>query len=192
MFHKVSRLLSIGLLASTALAGLNYLSPKEARADTWACEVVLCLSNPAGWASVGQCVPPIKKLFRQLTKGKGFPRCSPAKGSGFSYTTYGYEKYEPCTDDRKLVKANPAMTVCNGLHLRRFQFDRTRTRIQHDKIIAEAVVLLKGQSMGVTCDHPRRYKARITLIPARTNFYVISGLTLTLPLSRRRLCEVGR
>lgn len=46
-----------------------------ARADDWGCEVLLCLSNPAGPTAVTQCVPPIKKLWRELAKGRAFPTC---------------------------------------------------------------------------------------------------------------------
>jgi hypothetical protein len=52
------------------------IAPLAAHADTWACEVVLCLSNPAGATAVSQCVPPIKKLFKNLAKGRAFPTCN--------------------------------------------------------------------------------------------------------------------
>src|SRR5437868_1069049 len=46
-----------------------------ARADTWACEVLLCLSNPQGPTAVSQCIPPISRLWRALAKGDPFPTC---------------------------------------------------------------------------------------------------------------------
>lgn len=46
-----------------------------AHADDWGCEVLLCLSNPKGPTAVGQCIPPIKKLWRELAKGHAFPTC---------------------------------------------------------------------------------------------------------------------
>jgi hypothetical protein len=57
---------SIGALA---------IVPVIALADDWACEVVLCLANPQGATAVTQCVPPIKKLWRELAKGHAFPTC---------------------------------------------------------------------------------------------------------------------
>lgn len=46
-----------------------------AKADDWGCEVLLCLSNPKGATAVAPCVPPIKRLWRELSKGKPFPIC---------------------------------------------------------------------------------------------------------------------
>ena len=53
-----------------------------ARADDWGCEVLLCLSNPKGPTAVTECVPPIKKLWRQLAKGHAFPTCLMGSGGG--------------------------------------------------------------------------------------------------------------
>lgn len=59
---------ALALFVSVAL-------PRPAAADTWACEVLLCLSNPAGPTAVSQCVAPIKKLWRHLARGNPFPVC---------------------------------------------------------------------------------------------------------------------
>lgn len=48
--------------------------------DSWACEVVLCLANPNGATAVKECVAPIKKLWKELAKGKPFPHCSMNSG----------------------------------------------------------------------------------------------------------------
>lgn len=53
-----------------------------AQADQWGCEVLLCLSNPAGPTAVAQCVPPIKRLWRHLAKRGSFPTCAEANGQG--------------------------------------------------------------------------------------------------------------
>lgn len=58
---------SIGTLA---------ILPVMAHADNWACEVILCLANPQGATAVAECVPPIKKLWRELAKGHAFPTCN--------------------------------------------------------------------------------------------------------------------
>jgi hypothetical protein len=65
----------------------------------WGCEVLLCLSNPAGPMAVAECVPPIRRLWRELARGHAFPTCAMATGpAGRSYArpTYGY--YERCPE----------------------------------------------------------------------------------------------
>ena len=59
-----------------------------AGASDYGCQVLLCLANPAGPMAVAECVPPIKKLFRDLAKGRGFPHCAMSSGpSGGTLTT---------------------------------------------------------------------------------------------------------
>ncbi len=55
-------------------------STAPVRADDEGCTVILCLSNPAGWAAVGQCVPPVQKALKQMLKGH-MPRCA-SEGGG--------------------------------------------------------------------------------------------------------------
>ena len=40
-----------------------------ANADDVGCTAALCLSNPAGWASVGACVAPVQNMFANLRNG---------------------------------------------------------------------------------------------------------------------------
>ena len=54
-------LLFVGILSSTSVA---------ARADEFGCTVLLCLSNPAGWATVTECVAPVQKMLNIL-RGRG-------------------------------------------------------------------------------------------------------------------------
>lgn len=68
---KKMKWLAIGTLAFV---------PMLAHADDWACEVVLCLANPQGATAVTECVPPIKKLWRELAKGHAFPTCNMNSG----------------------------------------------------------------------------------------------------------------
>jgi hypothetical protein len=68
---------STKFLAATVLG----IAPLWAHADDWACEVVLCLANPAGATAVSQCLPPIKKLFKELAKGHAFPTCNMNSGA---------------------------------------------------------------------------------------------------------------
>jgi hypothetical protein len=44
------------------------------------CAVILCLSNPAGWATVAQCVPPVQAAWKDMLKGR-FPTCSYSTGT---------------------------------------------------------------------------------------------------------------
>lgn len=77
---------------STPISAFAFLlasaTPSSARAadNTWACEVLLCASNPGGWMQYAQCVPPIRKLLRSLALGGGFPTCSAGGVAAAKYT----------------------------------------------------------------------------------------------------------
>lgn len=74
----VALVLSAGFAASAAAAGTGMSSK-----DQWACEVAMCLSNPAGPMAVSECVAPIRKMLREQAKGRVIPRCKfLAAGSG--------------------------------------------------------------------------------------------------------------
>ena len=63
-----------------------------AHADGWGCEVLLCLSNPAGPMAVSECVPPITRLYKAIfkTKPDPFPTCVMSNGmDSKSAGTYG-------------------------------------------------------------------------------------------------------
>ena len=63
--------------SETLVKDILKLSPSRdlTKSDVYGCAVVLCLANPNGWRSVGECHPPIHKLFRDLARGRGFPAC---------------------------------------------------------------------------------------------------------------------
>lgn len=84
-----SRIVFVSVLLNAALVGV-------ARADDWACEVLLCLSNPKGAMAVAPCVPPIKKLFRELAKGNAFPKCFMGGSSGGSGAQHRYADANYC------------------------------------------------------------------------------------------------
>lgn len=44
------------------------------------CLVLLCLAAPS-WSSIPQCVSPVRQLYRDLSRGRPFPRCAIA-GAG--------------------------------------------------------------------------------------------------------------
>lgn len=60
-------------------------APAQAE-NTWACEVLLCASNPGGWMQFKECVPPIRKLITHLGLGGGFPTCSAGNVRKADYT----------------------------------------------------------------------------------------------------------
>ena len=106
-------------LAVAALAA----APAFAKADNWACEVVLCLSNPKGATAVAECVPPIKKLWKQLAKGKGFPYCDMSGGgstpgnsvsnqwaSGYNCPS-GYQYWGGANGDELMCEFSGVVTV---------------------------------------------------------------------------------
>ena len=55
---------------------LLLLMTQPAYADDWGCQVMLCMSNPAGPMAVAECVPPMQRLYDAMSK-KGFkwPTC---------------------------------------------------------------------------------------------------------------------
>ena len=66
-----------GMLFSTAAA-----SVVTAGADEFGCTVVLCLSNPAGWATVTECQAPIQKMLNILRRRGTFACDTGASGAG--------------------------------------------------------------------------------------------------------------
>jgi hypothetical protein len=55
---------------------LLLLMMQSAYADDWGCQVMLCMSNPAGPMAVAECVPPMQRLYDAMSK-KNFkwPTC---------------------------------------------------------------------------------------------------------------------
>ncbi|WEF31472.1 hypothetical protein [Pseudoduganella chitinolytica] len=89
---KVRTLLSAALLAGGA---------GVAQASDHGCKVLLCLANPQGPMAVAECVEPIRKLYRDLARGRAFPGCSMASApsgtpAGRSWAQYGVSFYDPC------------------------------------------------------------------------------------------------
>lgn len=54
------------------------LLPLSVQASEYGCKVQLCLSNPGGPREFSECHPSIDKLYDDLKKGRGFPRCEEA------------------------------------------------------------------------------------------------------------------
>src|SRR3546814_4685294 len=72
-------------LAAALVGAAVQSTPAVASDNTWACEVVLCISNPGGPTQYPACVPPITKLWRVLALGGSFPTCT---GGGIAKTKY--------------------------------------------------------------------------------------------------------
>ncbi len=73
------------------------LTSHVASADQWGCEVLLCLSNPAGPTAVKECEPPIHRLRDHLRDGHEFPTCDMAKdGKSSAYAKLGFNFFDPC------------------------------------------------------------------------------------------------
>jgi len=78
------------IIAALGFASLYTNSERNARADEWGCQVILCLSNPGGPTQYAECRPPIQRLWRHLAKGRSFPACS---GVGFQSSRPHCEPY---------------------------------------------------------------------------------------------------
>lgn len=93
---------------------LALLASSPARADTWGCEVLLCMANPAGPMAAAACVPPIKKLWKVLAKGGSWPDCPEANNVQTNTTvTRKPALYGWCPPE--LTRENPDIagaTVC--------------------------------------------------------------------------------
>ena len=61
------------------IAAIVAVTPTPALAAD-GCLVLLCLAAPS-WRAIPQCVSPVRQLFRDLARGKPFPRCG-MSGSG--------------------------------------------------------------------------------------------------------------
>ncbi len=73
-------------LFATAATLVALIASPQARADDWGCQVLLCLSNPAGPMAVAQCVPPIQRLYAAIFKWRPdpFPTCTMNNGQDSS------------------------------------------------------------------------------------------------------------
>lgn len=76
--------LAVSVAAALTMASVAS-TPANAQ-STWACEVLLCASNPGGWMQFSACVPPIRKLITHLGIGGGFPTCTSGGMKSAKYT----------------------------------------------------------------------------------------------------------
>lgn len=59
----------------SAIVGLLAASSSPALASEHGCKVLMCLANPNGPKAVVECHEDIDRLFRDLRRGRPFPRC---------------------------------------------------------------------------------------------------------------------
>ena len=100
-------------LFGLCFALLSGLLSRPVLADQWGCEVLLCLSNPAGPTAVKKCEPPIHRLWDHLRDGHEFPSCDMAKdGNSSAYAKLGFNFFDPCPPGtRPLARGERAVQV---------------------------------------------------------------------------------
>jgi hypothetical protein len=107
-------------LMATILATCTLFAiPSVATASDYGCKVLLCLAASGG--TPAECKPTLKKLYRDLSKGRGFPSCKMESGPGDSA---GAEPVLP-KPRRGVAVFVPTHTVC-----KRWEQKSTLTRSQ--------------------------------------------------------------
>jgi hypothetical protein len=86
-----------------------------AHASDHGCTVLMCLSNPAGPTAVTECVPPIKKLWRDLSKGRAFPSCDEADGADGkrSFVRQVRTHYAECSSGLRALESDRVAVLAN-------------------------------------------------------------------------------
>jgi hypothetical protein len=92
--------LFLAVFSGVLVAGA-VMSSKEARADQWGCEVLLCMSNPAGPTAVSQCVTPMERFYSVLKHSGSRPTCPESGWSG----NIGYQPLT-CPDGFDLTRSD--------------------------------------------------------------------------------------
>jgi hypothetical protein len=118
-------------LKMTALAVALAASTGAAQSDNWGCEVMLCLSNPAGPRAVPECKGPIDRLEEHLKKGKSFPTCQLSDGSDSAragtYARQNFTYYDPCPAGTSALAPGARGAAARDAQLRPARFDRRQT-----------------------------------------------------------------
>lgn len=111
------------IVLRTLLVFCTLMGSAGARAgDLWGCEVLLCLSNPAGPMAVAECVPPITRLYEALRRFEPFPTCDMASGpEGGSFAKMVVEWYDDCP-----TGLAPLANGVQAIQLSRAAFDDVR------------------------------------------------------------------
>lgn len=100
------------------LGGTLAASSILAQADDFGCTVLLCLANPAGPMAVAECISPIRKLYRNLARGKAFPTCdmasAPDAAGGKSWAEHGVSYYDQCPTGTTALEAGAYAVRAGG------------------------------------------------------------------------------
>jgi hypothetical protein len=101
------------LFLAPAMLLIIATSTVPVRADDEGCTVILCLSNPAGWAAVGQCVPPVQKALKQMLKGH-MPMCSGEAGSMYTRFVDVHDGTSTNSEGVEVIRTKRMIEVGNG------------------------------------------------------------------------------
>ncbi len=87
----------MGKITVLGLSVLAWAISSQTQASDYGCKVLLCLANPAGPTAVGQCVPPITQLWRDLARvpPRPFPTCDEARPA---IAVQNQTWYDPCPE----------------------------------------------------------------------------------------------
>lgn len=140
-------------LLAALVTAFTLMAAPQARADTWGCEVLLCLSNPAGPMAVAQCVPPITRLYRAIFKWRPdpFPTCIMSNGmdssSGGNYAHVAAASYyDACPSGTSAVGAGTYAAA--GRPATPEEVSRMRAWARRSFIMTSAVVSGVGDGSG--------------------------------------------
>lgn len=134
IFSKFSETKSTGwgtfssTLTMSVVAVLALLTGVEAKADTYGCQVMLCMSNPKGPRAEQTCQPPIDRLLRERAKARppSWPTCDEAKPTTMVFTS---RLYDDC----------PAGTSTLGSDMTATQFDLPTWTLLVNNMYVESV-----------------------------------------------------
>jgi hypothetical protein len=118
-------------LKMAALAVVLATPAGIAHADNWGCEVMLCLSNPAGPRAVPECKGPIDRLEHHLKNGGSFPTCRLSNGadsaSAGTYARQNFTYYDPCPAGTSALAAGARGALARDAQVRarRVSLDQT-------------------------------------------------------------------
>jgi hypothetical protein len=153
------------ITASVALA-LGFAVAPQAKADDWGCQVLLCLSNPAGPMAVAECRPPITRLYRALFKWRPdpFPTCLMSSGvdskAGGNYAYVAPPSYyDPCPEGTRAQQYG--VYAASG----RFMTPEERARVGAWN--ASGLLLTSGLSRGIGESVDREFGDSYTALPPK-------------------------
>jgi hypothetical protein len=78
---------SVAQLAAVCSLGMALSAPAHA---VDGCKVLLCMAG--NWKNISQCEPPVREAMRDAARGRGWPSCSSAGGSGSGNQTVAPEQ----------------------------------------------------------------------------------------------------